>query len=118
MARASKKRKRNGKNRESSFFLPKKTRTMFTKGQHFVSNANIATARQTTTFLVFFLGRICLLKFFAASVSLSDIRGPIKKSRTPSPIWLPKQSLVKTPKKPKRPKTAELVIAIKDHVRS
>lgn len=35
----------------------------------------------------------------------------------PSPIWLLKQFLVKTAKKSKQPKLAELITAIKDHVR-
>ncbi|MCJ1342650.1 hypothetical protein MMC31_000837 [Peltigera leucophlebia] len=106
MAGAGENRKCGGKGGGSSPPPLKRTAIRSTGGQHAVS----------TTPLVPPSGRMRRQGFPAASVSSSDVRGPVRGPRTPSPTRLPKQSSVKTPKKPKRPKPAELVTAIKDHV--
>ena len=116
MAGAGEKQKRGGNGGRDSPSPPKRTATRSTEGQHAVSGTNTATARPITTPFVLLSGRMRRQRSLAASVSSSDLRGPVRGPRTPFPTQLPKQSPVKTPKKSKRPKPAELVTAIKDYV--
>lgn len=101
MARTSEKRKHGGKSGENSSFLLKKTVTRFNEGQYSIFGTNTAKARPIKTPFIFFLGRIHRQRSFVISVSLSDVKEPIKGPCTLSLLRLPKQSLVKTPKKPK-----------------
>ncbi len=118
MAKVGKKRKHNGKGGGDSHFLLKKTTIKSTKGQYFVLTTNIyttntVTVRLTTTLFILYLGCIYHQRFFAILLSLSDMKTPY----TLSSGQLPKQSLVKTPKKAKRPKPIKLVTIIKDYIR-
>lgn len=116
MPRASKKQKYGRKNRESSFFLPQKTTTRSTRGQHAISDTNTVTTRLISTFLVLFLSCMHCQISSAVSVNLSNMRRCLKGPCTPFLTRLPKQSLIKTSKKQKWPKLTELVTAIMDHV--
>lgn len=80
-------------------------------GQHSIPATKMSTAKPTAAPLVL-SDRMPQQNSPAASSSSSELASP----RTPSPQQQPKLSPAKTPKKPKRPKPADLVTAIKDHV--